>query len=141
MIHSTRKVITAALLALIFLLPVSAHAEQQVIGRAPRLAQVRFELQVQGIPARGATYWVAYGPIGGKFGVLRLRRMGTRMYGATHAFPAGSRGEFVYLEGTGQVRTPAGPAPGGMVVTIRRTALSSLHTGLVCSVSWSAPVG
>jgi hypothetical protein len=109
-------------------------------ARAYGSRTVTFRLQVSGPPARGATYWVAYGPLDGKFGIVRLTFAGSHMYKATRDLPAHGRAIFAYLSGYGSVWTRLGWVPGPPVVTIRRFG-PTLAWQLPTTVSWVPPIG
>lgn len=140
MIHPIR-VFALVITLLAVSAPMGARAETRSVSHGLAQAQVRFQLHVTGKHTRGATYWVAYGPIGGHFGVIRLVRASSGLYTAVRDFPLGARGEFTYLAAVGQVNTPAGPAPARDIVTIRTTGIMSLRAGAVSTVTWSGPTG
>lgn len=116
-----RKYIASAAIALAGVAtPFAAHAST----RASNLSLVRtaFHLQAEsGLPPT-TTYWVAYGPVAGKFGLIRLRNTGHGQFTAAGWFPSGTRATFYYIEGQGTIQTKAGPAPGNPVHTIGHTS-------------------
>jgi hypothetical protein len=122
------------------LLPNAALAEKQS-GFTGATAPVTFSLAVHGSRAHATTYWVSYGPLAGRFGVIQLHRTAAHTYGATVRLPAGARSTFYYLAGHGVVHTRAGLAPGGMVSTIRRVGPMPVVRGSVFRAVWQAPAG
>lgn len=140
------KTARAAFLSTALLLTclTSASAAARHAPSAARLDVVArtFSLHVIGSPDRRATFWVAYGPLQGRFGVVRLRR--TRVptiYAATVSLPARGRAIFAYLAGEGTVQSPAGDMPGDPVVTLARTGPLSLTRGDAPPVNWRVPIG
>lgn len=102
-----------------------------------------FRLQISGSPETGTTFWVAYGPLAGHFGVIQLHRSAAGKYVAQQRLPARGRTVFAYLGGQGVMQTRLGVAPGNPVITIRRigpVTLSSAQRSLPV-VQWYAPVG
>lgn len=89
-----------------------AHASE------PRLVQTAFHVQVPTTVPSRMTFWVAYGPVAGKFGIVRLHRASSREFVASARFPAGSRATFYYIEGRGSIQTRSGAAPGNPVTTL-----------------------
>jgi hypothetical protein len=124
------------------LLPAAAATPRSSHSSAPaRTTVATFRLQVQGGSAGGTTYWVAYGPLAGRWGLIRLHRSGSGLYTARKALPADGRTVFTYLAGQGTVMTKLGPAPGWPVQTIRSvgpTTAPNLPSG---TVRWQAPIG
>lgn len=120
----------------------SAAAQTQHAAKAPlRSVQASFHLHVQGAPASGTTFWVAYGPLSGRWGLVRLHQTGQGMYVATRNLPAAGRTTFAYLAGQGMERTRLGPTPGNPVVTIKVLGpMSPVGVGRTI-VLWQAPVG
>jgi hypothetical protein len=107
------------------------------VARVP----VTFRLHVAGQPSADATFWVAYGPLAGRFVLVQLRASGAGSYAAVRRLPATGRTVFAYLVGHGVVRTPSGLAPGDPVLTIERFG-PALPTQLQLRVVyWHAPVG
>jgi hypothetical protein len=139
-----RKICVASLLASAVLsgtLLTPAAAKTDAVARPVAQVSVTFRLQVGGHPASGATFWVAYGPLAGRFGLVRLHRSDGGVYTATRRLPATGRAVFAYLAGNGVVRTRVGLAPGNPVVTIERFG-PALPTQLRPQlVHWRAPVG
>lgn len=120
---------------------VTAHAKQPTHVRAhPTMAATAFRLQVTGKPAAGTTFWVAYGPLAGRFGVVRLLPHGAGVYSAWNLLPEG-RTTFVFLAGQGTVQTKAGAEPGGMPTTISLIGPTTAAAVGHMTVHWQAPLG
>lgn len=98
------------------LLPWTASAAGQPAGSP--LVKTSFHLQAAADLPRATTFWVAYGPLGGKFGLIRLRSAGNGRFVGAGRFPSGARAYFSYIEGHGTMRTREGIVPGNPVHTI-----------------------
>jgi hypothetical protein len=118
----------------------SATREHHATGVAHSVSTT-FRLHVLGAPDRRTTFWVAYGPLAGEWGVIRLSRVGAGIYGATRALPSSGRTTFSYLAGQGTVKSRLGPTPGGRVVIIQKVGPVSAAQLSGYSVDWRAPVG
>ncbi len=117
------------------LLPGRVEARTQL-----RTGLIAFRLQVAGTPDAGATFWVAYGPLAGKFGIIRLHRNRSGMYVARARLPLHARTVFSYLEGQGTIQARFGLAPGNPVVTIRQ--VGPMPAGRpIPPIRWQAPLG
>lgn len=101
---------------------------------------VTFRLHVAAPASPHTTYWVSYGPLAGKFGLIRLHATGNRYFAARRALPAG-RTLFCYIAGTGTVRTSLGPAPGSPMITIARVGPSTAIQASAHVMTWRPPVG
>ena len=101
---------------------------------------VTFRLRVVGAVSPSMTFWIAYGPLGGHFAVLRLHRFRSGLYAVTVRLPLG-RSSFAYIAGHGVTRDRSGPAPGAPVITIKRIDHSSARQVAQRTVLWHAPVG
>jgi hypothetical protein len=99
-----------------------------------------FRLRVTGAHDPAMTFWVAYGPLGGTFGLIRLQPSGHEYYTATRSLPAG-RTVFSYIAGTGTVQTRLGPAPGYPTITIARMGPGAPVRSRTIALTWHAPVG
>lgn len=102
--------------------------------------QTTFRLRVQGHVGPRTTFWVAYGPLADRWGIVQLHAAGHGIFLSQRRLPLNGRSVFAYLEGNGAIATRIGPAPGNPVVTIRRLGpfrVSSRGLPLVC---WTAPV-
>jgi hypothetical protein len=101
---------------------------------------VTFRLHVSGDIPQAMTFWLAYGPLGGRFGIVRLHRSRVGLYAASVRLPVG-RSSFAFVAGYGVIHVRFGPAPGNPVITIRRidrcTALQAARIG----VYWHVPEG
>jgi hypothetical protein len=110
-------------------------------SHSPRLSTTTFGLTVTGTPAKGTTFWVAHGPLAGRFGVIRLQPRGNHTYSARVTLPVYGVTTFTYLAAQGTQMVHGMPEPGGTVVVIR--AMESV-TATVASqrvVHWSVPLG
>ena len=117
-----------------------AHASQ-MSGSRTNLAVAAFRLQVRGVPADHTTFWVAYGPLNGRFGVVQMKPSGQGWYSAQARLPRNGRTVFAFLAAQGVVHTRLGPEPGSPVVTIRRVGQIAVGQQGPVTVSWQAPVG
>jgi hypothetical protein len=125
-----------------------ALASPALAGQAPSgqqshsaYATMTFRLQLTQRMPSDATFWVAYGPLAGRFGVIRLQANGAGLYVGAKSLPRGARTTFAYVMGRGTVRTPAGPQPGGRVVTIQVMSDQTVGKAEIPLVHWQGPVG
>ena len=102
---------------------------------------VVFRLRVSGSVASNSTFWAAYGPVAGRFGLVQLKPVGPGQFSGTTKLPPGQSGIVAYLAGHGVVRTRAGKVPGDPVVTIRRTGDVPFSTRTLPLVHWVATRG
>jgi hypothetical protein len=102
---------------------------------------VAFRLHVSGLLPDKATFWVAYGPIDGRFWVVRLRRSVEGTFGTRRSLPSDGTSDFTYLVGRGTVSTPAGPAPGNPVTVIRTFGHVSADKVARARVVWHLTAG
>jgi hypothetical protein len=100
-----------------------------------------FKLQVAGQVDSGTTFWVAYGPLAGKFGIVQLRQRSAGVYAASRSLPTTGRSIFTYLVGTGVVRTKSGLEPGNPVRTVKTVGPVSVWPHGVPAARWQAPAG
>ena len=139
------KLLLASIVALFLFAPACSRAAAQSTHEVrvrPAAAVVQsFRLQVDGEVGAKATFWVAYGPLAGHFGLIRLHPVGANLYSATVRLPGSGRTQFAYLRGNGVVRTPQGQAPGDPVTTIRLIGPVSVPRVALPTVQWQAPVG
>ena len=138
------RLLSAAVIAVAASSTSSALAGRANSGRAnvhPNTIAMTFRLQVRGNMDRSATYWVAWGPLNGEFGLTQLRSAGSELYRAVENISIGARSVFAFLEGQGTIRTKFGPAPGNPVVTIRRVGPITVGTAGVPEIRWLAPAG
>jgi hypothetical protein len=129
-------------------LSVGLSAAQATSLPAEQRGQLRtvaytFRLQVSGTPDARATFWVAYGPLQGRFGVIRLRSTASgQVYTATRRLPLHARAYFAYLAGQGTLHTKAGIVPGNPVTVIQRVGPFTVQPGRgIPAAHWAAPVG
>jgi hypothetical protein len=101
---------------------------------------VTFQLHVNGPHDPRMTFWVAYGPLGGRFGLIQLHSAGTDHYIARRALPSGQT-VFSYVAGTGTVQTRQGRAPGYPSVTIARVGPTTAARAAQSPMVWQAPLG
>jgi hypothetical protein len=133
---------TAALLALASLSPALAASHESSHGGTVNHTVVRtFRLEVSNAVSGRATFWVAYGPLGGRWGLVRLRATRSGVYQASVRLPAQGRTTFAYVEGQGAVRTAHGLVPGDPVITVKRFDHVSTTAPQLGLVQWQAPVG
>ena len=129
-------------LALSLMAPEIASPVHAAGGQAHvRTVAMTFRLHVVGNLDQNATYWVAYGPIDGQFGLVRLQVAGSERYQAVRRVAIGARSVFAFLEGQGTIRTRFGPAPGNPVVTIKRLGPMTVGSAGISDVRWRAPAG
>ncbi|HEX6510406.1 MAG TPA: hypothetical protein VF221_22485 [Chloroflexota bacterium] len=105
------------------------------------VSSVTFRLRVRGMPPRGTTFWVAYGPLCGHFGVIELQPAGPRLYEATRRLPARGRTTLAYLSAVGHIKTRFGLAPGNPVTTIHLAGPGPLARLARPTIEWQVPVG
>jgi hypothetical protein len=118
----------------------AATLKQQPM-HAVRMGTATFRLAIAGSPAKGATFWVSYGPLAGKFGVIELRSVGGHLYSGRTVLPVNKAGTFTYLEAQG-VQTVHGSAqPGGIPVIIRSVDAVTAAAASSQVVHWSIPLG
>src|SRR5436309_16104204 len=109
---------TGALLAAVLMLfaalsPAVAAPTHRVHSAERKALTVlkTFRLAVVGDSARDTTYWVAYGPLNGRFGIVRLHPAGLESFQGTASLPARGRTTFSFLQGQGSVHSRAGWGP------------------------------
>ena len=105
-----------------------------------RGAPVTFRLEVAGHPAVHATFWVAYGPLAGRFGLIQLRDRGGGLYTASATLSSG-RTIFAFLEGFGVEHTRLGDVPGAPTYTIREVGPMSVPGKPLPTIRWHVPLG
>lgn len=123
-----------ALAALAAIQPLSSVHARQVA------TPVTFQLHVTGAHDPHMTFWVAYGPLDGRFGLIRLRSAGSDHYVASRVLPPG-RTVFSYIAGTGTAQTRLGPAPGAPAVTIARVGPATALRASRGIMLWRGPLG
>jgi hypothetical protein len=105
------------------------------------LTTVTFTLTVSGTPAKGTTFWVAHGPLAGRFGVIRLQPHGNHSYSARVSLPATEVTSFTYLAAHGTQMIHGMPEPGGVVVVIRTMESVTASVASQRVEHWSVPLG
>lgn len=121
--------------------PVDARVRPHVRAHhAAHETTCTFRVHVSGTPDPRMTFWAAYGPLHGRFGVLRLHSAGAGTYAAQQTLPDGTTA-VTFLAGVGTVHTREGAAPGNPVVTIRSLPSVSISSCSLPTVEWQAPVG
>jgi hypothetical protein len=99
-----------------------------------------FRLSVDGDITPGDTFWVAYGPLAGKWGIIQLHAASSRLYMARATLPRG-RSVFSYIQGKGVMQTRLGAVPGNPVTTIRQIGPVSASGTDFPLVVWHEPIG
>jgi hypothetical protein len=122
-------------------LPGSAARVPAGATRTESIRLAEFRLHVEGRVPQDATFWVAYGPLGGHFGLMRLRAVGRSDFEVRERLPATGSTIFAYISGHGAVRTRLGWVPGGPVTTIRRIGPVALAHLSLPTVQWRPPLG
>ena len=135
------RLAVAVLLCSTVLLRSPADVSATGIARFPFQMLQTFRLRVLGQVSQRMTFWVAYGPLAGRFSVVRLHRVQSGVYEAHRRLPDQGRTIFAYLAGTGVMSTQAGPAPGNPVVTIRRIGPIGMRHLRLPTVYWQTPAG
>lgn len=131
------KILAAAAVLTTVLFSDPAAASQQ--PSRPAAALTTFRLQVAGAPDPGATYWIAYGPLAGKFGIVQLHPRSHGVYTASLQLPTNGKTVFSYIAGHGVVHTRMGVEPGSPVLTVRQFGPTSVWPHGIPSVRWHPP--
>jgi hypothetical protein len=118
----------------------AASLKQQPM-HAVRMGTTTFHLTVAGNPAKGTTFWVSYGPLAGRFGVIKLQPQGNDVFSARAVLPVNRAGTFTYLEAQGTRYVHGLPQPGGVPVVIRNLQSVTAATASQRIVHWSVPLG
>jgi len=95
--------------------PVAASARPAVAKSHAGTVPASFRIHVSGHGDPLASYWVAWGPLDDKFGLIQLRRQSGNTFAADQPLPASGQTIFAYLVGRGVVYTAHGPEPGDPV--------------------------
>ncbi len=132
----------AVIFALVFIVmgTTPVRAQRHTVTRA-REGTVIFRLRVAGQPSPGTQFWVAYGPVAGRFGILRLRATSAGTYSAARTLPILEPTSVAYLAARGQVRTRAGLEPAHVLAIIFNSGPISLLEAQRHVPRWQAPVG
>ena len=120
---------------------VDAHGAPHPAGLPAHTVLVTFRLEVTGSPAARTTFWVAYGPLAGRFGLIQLHSLGGGVYGAGRRLPMGGRTTYAYLAGQGVAHTRIGRAPGDPVIIIESFGPATALEAGRSVARWQAPVG
>jgi hypothetical protein len=107
----------------------------------PGTVATTFEVRVSGHLAPMTTFWVAYGPLNGHFGIIRLYPAADGSFRATRSLPAQGKTVFSYLVGRGVVHSRLGEVPGNPVVTIRSIGPVEASQLRPRVVRWVTPAG
>ncbi|HEX6507689.1 MAG TPA: hypothetical protein VF221_08675 [Chloroflexota bacterium] len=129
--------IAAPLLAIVVALASLSPASAGAAGHGS--ARTTFTLEVRGSISADATFWVAFGPLDDRWGLIQLHPAGHDLYQARVALPAG-RTAFAYLEGNGVAHSRLGSVPGDPTITIARRGPAPV-SGTLPVVRWHAPIG
>ncbi|HLJ69604.1 MAG TPA: hypothetical protein VKX16_19785 [Chloroflexota bacterium] len=121
------------------LLPAPAIGRSQ--SAAGVLTAVTLRLHVSGTVPAAMTFWIAFGPLDGRFHVVQLHRSTPGVYRVTRSLPAYGRTIFAYVAGHGVLSTRAGPAPGNPVITIAVIGPASPRVASAHHVTWHVPIG
>jgi hypothetical protein len=132
---------SALALATSLLLATGATVLAQPPQRHARFVATDFRLHVAGQVAPGTTFWVAYGPLNGKFAILRLQPAGNSTFVRRSNLPIGALATYTYVMGQGAVHTRLGQEPGNPVVTIRTVGPLTVRQVPLPTVQWHAPIG
>ena len=135
-----KRLLAVALLfsALASSTPAWADSSGHSTERAAALSL--FRLQVDGAVESSATFWVAYGPLDGQWGIRRLRAASARLYALRLRLPPG-RTVISFIQGTGVLRTPHGDVPGAPVTTIRQIGPIAIGARVLPIYVWHEPMG
>lgn len=126
-----------ALLILVAGLPIGG-AQASSTPAPTRITTFRLHLSAPADPH--TTFWVSYGPLAGKWGLIRLRRAGHGYFAGSRALPAG-RSVFCYIAGTGTVQTAQGRAPGSPMLTVGHVGPGTAIRVSARVMTWAPPVG
>jgi hypothetical protein len=139
------KRLASAIIATVSALVLTTGAHAAGVRQQPlhtvRMGTTTFHLAVAGNPAKGSTFWLSYGPLAGRFGVIKLHPDGNHQYSARATLPLDAAGTFTYLQAQGTQMVHGLPQPGGIPTVIRSmeavTAVAVSHH----VVRWSVPLG
>jgi hypothetical protein len=131
------------LLAAALLSPASAFAGSSRFSPHSHLRQepVTFRLVVPGNVASAMTFWVAYGPLAGHFGIIQLMPKGNNTFSTRVTLPVQGRATFTYLAAFGRLKTPMGYVPRRGGVTIKTLGPTDPVTASMHPVRWLPPLG
>lgn len=121
-------------------LPLRVHAAAPARTHVA-MTTVTFRLHVVGQPAPGTTFWVAYGPLAGHWGIVQLHSSSAGWYTASHALPVQGKSVFTYLTGHGVAHAKVGDVPGNPVVKFRDVGPATAAAAGHVAATWYQPVG
>jgi hypothetical protein len=127
--------------SLLWITGVHAVNVHQQPSHNVRLSTTTFSLAVAGTPDKGTTFWVAHGPLAGRFGVSQLKPHGNHIYSARVILPANGVTTFNYLAAQGTEVVHGTPQPGGAVVAIRTMESVTAAMASQRVIHWSVPLG
>jgi hypothetical protein len=128
----TRRTLLAMALGLMAVFPNVARADRQPDPHQLR-ATITFRLHVTRQPSVGTTFWVAYGPLDGRFTILQLNN--------THrVLPLRERTLVTFLTGKGAIHTRYGQEPGPPVTVIWRSMWAPISQVARWIVRWPAAI-
>lgn len=136
-----RRCVAVMLIALLGSSVVGQTARASSAPTRPATVISVFRLHVAGRVSPAMTFWVSYGPLGGRFGLIRLRHQSGNLYSGTRRLPTSGKTTFYYLMGHGTTRTRMGVVPGGPVTTIRAVGPASVWPRAPRIVRWQVPAG
>ena len=110
-------------------------------GRSQHLSPATFRISVSGSPAKDTTFWVAHGPLNGRFGVIRLHRESGHSYAARITLPSNETTSFTYLTAQGVQWVHGLPQPAGTVTVIRTLDSVTASAAAAQAIHWSIPLG
>lgn len=99
-----------------------------------------FRLKVDGPVAPSDTFWVAFGPLRGLWGIIQLHTTGSKLYVASASLPRG-RTLFSFIQGRGIMHSRLGAVPGNPIMTIRQIGPTLASGGAFPLIVWHEPIG
>lgn len=139
------RFVAAAVISVALMLLSASGSQAASLQRQPthavRVGTIALHLVVAGNPAKGTTYWVSYGPLGGRFGVVRLSSSANHLYSAQVKLPLDEPGTFTFLQAQGTEMVHGIPQPGGIPIVIRRMQAVTAVMVSQRVVHWSVPLG
>lgn len=96
---------------------------------------------MNGAADTSSTFWVAYGPVKGRFYIVQLHAPDGHNYKATRQLPLRARATFTYLTSAGRIHTRIGWVPAGRTTTITQQGPVLISPTQPTVVQWQAPVG
>ncbi len=117
--------------------PASAEAASQ---SRVQISQT-FRIHVNGDADASSAFWVAYGPVKGRFSIVQLHSSDGHSFRATRQLPLRARTTFTYLMSAGRIHTRAGWAPAERAMTITQLGPVVITPAQPAVVQWQVPVG